>query len=199
MNRPAQCGSVAPPGPLTTIPVGKAPRGCWISAAKRYSTEPPSGPRQSCRGRVASSSACHVAAPLNLLFPDQSTKSRKPDFGKLNGCSRACSGPGPFHETLGPSPSGSATQWCKDNRPGREPAASPDSDATAEHITTAGSPAAGPTQNLVFITDKGMMARTVYYSLLEKLLFEYELEHSSSGSGRSTYCYCFRHTYATAD
>lgn len=42
---------------------------------------------------------------------------------------------------------------------------------------------------------KGDIARTLYYSLIERLLIESGLQHSSSGSRRSTYC--FRHTYAT--
>jgi integrase len=40
---------------------------------------------------------------------------------------------------------------------------------------------------------KGDTARTLYHSLIERLLIG--LLHSSSGSRRSTYC--FRHTYAT--
>lgn len=47
----------------------------------------------------------------------------------------------------------------------------------------------------VFTTDKGEPARTLYYSLVERLLIEAGLQKSSSGSQRSTYC--FRHTYAT--
>jgi integrase len=47
----------------------------------------------------------------------------------------------------------------------------------------------------VFVTDQGQMARTLYYSLVERLLIESGLQNSSSGSRRSTYC--FRHTYAT--
>lgn len=49
--------------------------------------------------------------------------------------------------------------------------------------------------HFVFATDKGEMARTLYYSLVEDLLIKSELQTSSSGSRRSTYC--FRHTYAT--
>ena len=49
--------------------------------------------------------------------------------------------------------------------------------------------------DFVFVTDEGKPARTLYYSLIERLLIESELQHSSSGSQRSTYC--FRHTYAT--
>src|SRR6266403_231490 len=41
----------------------------------------------------------------------------------------------------------------------------------------------------------GPMARTLYYSLVERLLIESGLQTSSSGIRRSTYC--FRHTYAT--
>jgi integrase len=52
----------------------------------------------------------------------------------------------------------------------------------------------GP-DNFVFATDKGEMARTLYYSLVEDLLIKSKLQMSSSGSRRSTYC--FRHTYAT--
>src|SRR3984893_880144 len=52
----------------------------------------------------------------------------------------------------------------------------------------------GP-DDFVFATDQGNMARTLYYSLVERLLIESELQNSSSGSRRSTYC--FRHTYAT--
>jgi len=47
----------------------------------------------------------------------------------------------------------------------------------------------------VFCTEEGEMSRTLYYSLIERLLVESELQTSSSGSRRSTYC--FRHTYAT--
>ncbi|HEV2349298.1 MAG TPA: site-specific integrase [Terriglobia bacterium] len=47
----------------------------------------------------------------------------------------------------------------------------------------------------VFTNDQGKPAKTLYHSLIEKLLIESELLHSSSGSRRSTYC--FRHTYAT--
>ena len=47
----------------------------------------------------------------------------------------------------------------------------------------------------VFTTDDGKAARTLYYSLIESLLIDSELQMSSSGSRRSTYC--FRHTYAT--
>src|SRR5205814_4659365 len=43
--------------------------------------------------------------------------------------------------------------------------------------------------------DKGNAARTLYHSLIERLLIESGLQNSSSGSRRSTYC--FRHTYAT--
>jgi integrase len=49
--------------------------------------------------------------------------------------------------------------------------------------------------DFVFVTDEGKRARTLYYSLIERLLIESELQQSSSGSRRSTYC--FRHTYAT--
>jgi integrase len=49
--------------------------------------------------------------------------------------------------------------------------------------------------NFVFVTDEGKPARTLYYSLIERLLIESNLQKSSSGSSRSTYC--FRHTYAT--
>jgi integrase len=49
--------------------------------------------------------------------------------------------------------------------------------------------------DFVFVTDQGQMARTLYYSLVERLLIESGLQNSSSGSRRSTYC--FRHTYAT--
>ena len=46
----------------------------------------------------------------------------------------------------------------------------------------------------MFITDEGKPARTLYYSLIERLLIESKLQNSSSDSRRSTYC--FRHTYA---
>lgn len=49
--------------------------------------------------------------------------------------------------------------------------------------------------DFVFINDEGKPARTLYYSLIERLLIEANLQKSSSGSHRSTYC--FRHTYAT--
>ncbi len=49
--------------------------------------------------------------------------------------------------------------------------------------------------DFVFVTEDGKMARTLYYSLVERLLIESKLQTSSSGSRRSTYC--FRHTYAT--
>jgi integrase len=49
--------------------------------------------------------------------------------------------------------------------------------------------------DFVFVTEKGEIARTLYYSLVEDLLIKSELQKSSSGSRRSTYC--FRHTYAT--
>jgi integrase len=49
--------------------------------------------------------------------------------------------------------------------------------------------------DFVFVTDQGQMARTLYYSLVERLLIESGLQNGSSGSRRSTYC--FRHTYAT--
>lgn len=49
--------------------------------------------------------------------------------------------------------------------------------------------------DFVFSTYEGKKARTLYHSLIERLLAEAELTHSSSGSRRSTYC--FRHTYAT--
>ena len=49
--------------------------------------------------------------------------------------------------------------------------------------------------DFVFATDQGKIARTLYYSLVERLLIESGLQISSSGSRRSTYC--FRHTYAT--
>ncbi|WP_197706420.1 tyrosine-type recombinase/integrase [Magnetospirillum sp. 15-1] len=56
------------------------------------------------------------------------------------------------------------------------------------------SKATGPDDH-VFSTDEGKEARTLYHSLVESLLTESKLLHSSSGSRRSTYC--FRHTYAT--
>jgi integrase len=49
--------------------------------------------------------------------------------------------------------------------------------------------------DFVFTTDDGKIARTMYHSLIERLLKESKLRDSSSGSRRSTYC--FRHTYAT--
>jgi integrase len=49
--------------------------------------------------------------------------------------------------------------------------------------------------DFVFITDEGKPARTLYHSLIERLLIESKLQNSSSDSRRSTYC--FRHTYAT--
>jgi integrase len=56
------------------------------------------------------------------------------------------------------------------------------------------SKATGP-DDFVFTNEKGKAARTLYHSLMERLLKESGLTHSSSGSRRSTYC--FRHTYAT--
>lgn len=50
-------------------------------------------------------------------------------------------------------------------------------------------------ENFVFTTIEGKPARTLYHSLMERLLTESGLLLSSSGSRRSTYC--FRHTYAT--
>lgn len=47
----------------------------------------------------------------------------------------------------------------------------------------------------VFTNDKGKASRTLYYSLIERLLIDSGLQMSSSGSRRSTYC--FRHTFAT--
>lgn len=47
----------------------------------------------------------------------------------------------------------------------------------------------------VFTTKNGAPTRTLYHSLMEGLLRDSGLLHSSSGSRRSTYC--FRHTYAT--
>ena len=47
----------------------------------------------------------------------------------------------------------------------------------------------------VFCIEDGGMSRTLYYSLIERLLIESGLQISSSGARRSTYC--FRHTYAT--
>lgn len=56
------------------------------------------------------------------------------------------------------------------------------------------SKATGP-DDFVFSTYEGKAARTLYHYLIETLLKESSLTHSSSGSRRSTYC--FRHTYAT--
>jgi len=56
------------------------------------------------------------------------------------------------------------------------------------------SKATGP-DDFVFTTHVGKRARTLYHSLIERLLTESKLMHSASGSRRSTYC--FRHTYAT--
>jgi integrase len=56
------------------------------------------------------------------------------------------------------------------------------------------SKATGP-DDFVFTTYEGKRARTLYQSLIEGLLTESGLLHSSSGSRRSTYS--FRHTYAT--
>jgi integrase len=56
------------------------------------------------------------------------------------------------------------------------------------------SKALGP-DDPVFVTEEGKRARTLYHSLIERLLIESGLQISSSGSRRSTYC--FRHTYAT--
>ncbi len=50
-------------------------------------------------------------------------------------------------------------------------------------------------EDFVFSNEEGKAARTLYHSLIEKLLIESALQNSSSGSRRSTYC--FRHTYAT--
>ena len=47
----------------------------------------------------------------------------------------------------------------------------------------------------VFTTIKGEATRTLYHNLMETLLTESGLLHSSAGKRRSTYC--FRHTYAT--
>ena len=49
--------------------------------------------------------------------------------------------------------------------------------------------------DFVFTNYGGSPSRTLYHSLIERLLTESGLLHSSSGSRRSTYC--FRHTYAT--
>ena len=49
--------------------------------------------------------------------------------------------------------------------------------------------------DFVFTNDEGKAALTLYHGLMERLLKESGLTHSSSGSRRSTYC--FRHTYAT--
>jgi len=51
------------------------------------------------------------------------------------------------------------------------------------------------TNDPVFSTYDGKISKTLYHDLMETLLTESELLHSSSGSRRSTYC--FRHTYAT--
>jgi integrase len=49
--------------------------------------------------------------------------------------------------------------------------------------------------DFVFTTYEGKPTRTLYHDLMETLLTESKLLHSSSGSRRTTYC--FRHTYAT--
>ena len=49
--------------------------------------------------------------------------------------------------------------------------------------------------DFVFTTSTGKQNADLYGSLIESLLTESALLHSSSGSRRSTYC--FRHTYAT--
>jgi integrase len=49
--------------------------------------------------------------------------------------------------------------------------------------------------DFVFTNNTGNATKTLYHYLIETLLTESELLHSSSGSRRSTYC--FRHTYAT--
>ncbi len=49
--------------------------------------------------------------------------------------------------------------------------------------------------DFVFTTYEGGPTKTLYHDLIERLLTDAELLHSSSGSRRSTYC--FRHTYAT--
>lgn len=56
-------------------------------------------------------------------------------------------------------------------------------------------PSFGEPDDFVFVTDDGDRARTLYYSLIERLLIESGSQQSSAGSRRSTYC--FRHTYAT--
>lgn len=56
------------------------------------------------------------------------------------------------------------------------------------------SKATGP-DDPVFTTEDGKATRTLYHSLVERLLMDSGLQLSSSGSRRSTYC--FRHTYAT--
>ena len=50
-------------------------------------------------------------------------------------------------------------------------------------------------EDFVFTNDAGKPAKTLYHSLIERLLTDSKLLHSSSGKRRSTYC--FRHTYAT--
>lgn len=55
--------------------------------------------------------------------------------------------------------------------------------------------AATADNDLVFTTKAGKKTKTLYHYLIETLLAESGLTHSSSGSRRSTYC--FRHTYAT--
>ncbi|MEO8206574.1 MAG: site-specific integrase [Chthoniobacterales bacterium] len=50
-------------------------------------------------------------------------------------------------------------------------------------------------EDLVFTTDEGRPTKSLYHSLIEKLLIDSKLLLSSSGKRRSTYC--FRHTYAT--
>lgn len=73
--------------------------------------------------------------------------------------------------------------------------------AAEQKAAAASSASPPPRQSLtepddfVFITDEGKPARTLYYSLIERLLIEAKLQLASSGSRRSTYC--FRHTYAT--
>lgn len=49
--------------------------------------------------------------------------------------------------------------------------------------------------DFVFSTHQGTRAKGLYNGLIERLLIQSGLLHSSSGSRRSTYC--FRHTYAT--
>lgn len=142
---------------------------------------------------IMSNTGMRPSEAKNLRWRDVATQSDRQgrQFVRLN-----VRGKGKFRSLVAPSSVTTYLDRIRElSRQMADKRAAAQSETAVPQVANAAPRTFTDPDDFVFITDEGKPARTLYYSLIERLLIEAGLQASSSGSRRSTYC--FRHTYAT--